>query len=409
MEAGIRRYKKELDYSYTLGPFPTFELLEARPDLAEEVCVSPGFNDAEKLFALCKKLNVPCRFDQKTLDRISNKEIAYAACKFRKFSSKLKSDAPHVLLVNPSDMGNLGTIQRTMLAFGVRDLAVVEPCADVFNPKAVRATMGALFKLRVHVYPDFETYRREFPRRDLFPFMLYGKEVIEMTDLHTHILPGMDDGAANVDMSLQMLQKEAEQGVKTEALTPHFNRTREHTEDFLRRRSKAMQQLSAAVKEQKCPRLILGAEVAWAPGMADWPELEQLCYADSRILLVELPFTPWNDEMFRQLYSLEGRCGVLPMIAHVERYFGRQEKKKLRALLEMGLPMQVSACGLNHIRGRRTALQLLQMPDCVLISDCHNLTDRPPDMAGAMAVLTKKLGKEAAAAMANAGSDILYD
>ncbi len=180
MEAGIRRYKKELDYSYTLGPFPTFELLEARPELAEEVCVSPSFNDAEKLFALCKKLNVPCRFDQKTLDRISNKEIAYAACKFRKFSSRLKGDAPHVLLVNPSDMGNLGTIQRTMLAFGVRDLAIVEPCADVFNPKAVRATMGALFKLRVHVYPDFETYRKEFPRRDLFPFMLDGKEVIEL-------------------------------------------------------------------------------------------------------------------------------------------------------------------------------------------------------------------------------------
>lgn len=85
------------------------------------------------------------------------------------------------MLVNPSDMGNLGTIERTMLAFGVRDLAIVEPCADPFNPKAVRASMGALFKLRVHVYPDFESYRQEFPGRDLFPFMgLDGHEVIEV-------------------------------------------------------------------------------------------------------------------------------------------------------------------------------------------------------------------------------------
>ena len=180
MEPGIRRYKKEFEYSYTLGPFPTFELLESRPELALEVCVSPTFNDKEKLFALCAEKNIPCRFDQKTLDRISNKEVAYAACKFRKFTSELAADRPHVMLVNPSDMGNLGTIERTMLAFGVRDLAIVEPCADPFNPKAVRASMGALFKLRVHVYPDFESYRREFPGRDLFPFMLDGHEVIEV-------------------------------------------------------------------------------------------------------------------------------------------------------------------------------------------------------------------------------------
>lgn len=176
----IRRYKKEFDYSYTLGPVPTFELLQARPDLAREVLVSPDFHETDKLFALCQKLGVPCRFDQKSLDRISNKEVAYAACRFEKFSSRLQPEAPHVLLVNPSDMGNLGTIQRTMLAFGVHDLAVVEPCADVFNPKAVRASMGALFKLRVHIYPDFETYRAEFPNRDLFPFMLDGQEVIEL-------------------------------------------------------------------------------------------------------------------------------------------------------------------------------------------------------------------------------------
>ena len=174
MEPGIRRYKKEFEYSYTLGPFPTFELLESRPDLALEVCVSPAFNDKEKLFALCAEKSIPCRLDQKTLDRISNKEVAYAACKFRKFESKLAADRPHVMLVNPSDMGNLGTIERTMLAFGVRDLAIVEPCADPFNPKAVRASMGAAFSLNVRHFDSFEQYRAQYPLRRLFPFMLTG-------------------------------------------------------------------------------------------------------------------------------------------------------------------------------------------------------------------------------------------
>lgn len=178
MEAGIRRYKKEFEYSYTLGPFPTFELLQSRPDLTEEVVISTSFSEAEKMFTLCQKVGVPCRYDEKTLSRIASKNTEYAAGKFRKFSETLSQEEPHVMLVSPADMGNLGTIMRTLLALGVHDLAVVEPVADLFNPKTVRASMGALFKLRVHSYPDFESYREEFPERPLFPFMLDGKEML---------------------------------------------------------------------------------------------------------------------------------------------------------------------------------------------------------------------------------------
>lgn len=230
-----------------------------------------------------------------------------------------------------------------------------------------------------------------------------------MIDLHTHILPGMDDGAVDVEMSLQMLRKEAEQGVGTVALTPHFYRTREHTETFLQRREAAMTQLTAAAAGTDIPRLILAAETEWVPGMADWPELEDLCYAGTRILLVELPFTPWNDEMFRQLYSLEGRRGITPMIAHVDRYFDVQEKRNLEKLLDMDVPMQISAFALTRLHSRRKSLQLLQEADCVLISDCHDLTTRPPNLPEAMTVVAKKLGKEAAAELAGAGLDILFD
>ena len=80
-----------------------------------------------------------------------------------------------------------------------------------------------------------------------------------MTDLHTHILPGMDDGAKTVEQSLQMLQMQLEQCVDTVVLTPHFYRERETVEEFLSRRGKAMAQLTAALPAN-APQLLLGAD-----------------------------------------------------------------------------------------------------------------------------------------------------
>ena len=87
--------------------------------------------------------------------------------------------APHVALHHPMDEGNLGTIQRTLLGLGIRDLAIIRPCADPFDPRVVRATMGAIFSMRVKLYPDFEAYRAEFPAHALYPFMLDGSCLLE--------------------------------------------------------------------------------------------------------------------------------------------------------------------------------------------------------------------------------------
>lgn len=218
--------------------------------------------------------------------------------------------------------------------------------------------------------------------------------MIAMIDLHTHILPGMDDGAPDVQISLELLQQQLAQGVDTVALTPHFYRTKEHISEFLQRRTNAMAELTSATKGRPCPHLVLGAEVAWMPGMADWPELEELCYTGTKNLLVELPFIPWQDELFRQLYSLEGRRGITPVLAHVERYADSQSKKQFRALLELGFPMQISGSFLTRFSRRRLALRLLQYPGSVLISDCHDPNYRPPILQKAMAVVEKKSGAD---------------
>jgi len=228
-----------------------------------------------------------------------------------------------------------------------------------------------------------------------------------MIDLHTHILPGMDDGAPDAETALRMLAAEAEQGVRAVALTPHFHRDREHVSDFLARRREAMARLRNALGEREHPHLIPGAETAWVPGMAEWQELEQLCYENTRILLVELPMTPWHDDMFRQLYAIEGRRGITPMIAHAERYIGTQTGAHFAKLLETGFPLQVSTAPLRRWFGRRRVLELLTAFHGVLSTDCHNMTTRPPDMGAAAQVLEKKLGKEGRAILRRAEQFIL--
>lgn len=222
-----------------------------------------------------------------------------------------------------------------------------------------------------------------------------------MTDLHTHILPGMDDGARDVQMSLRMLRLEATSGVSTVALTPHFYRDRENMEHFLQRRERAMVSLLEGLERLsedergKLPRMVLGAEVAWMPNMAGWPHLERLCYGDSRYLLLELPFLqPWTERMIHEIYNLMGQTGLVPVIAHIDRYLGVQKKALLESLFEMGLPIQISAEELLHPFRRKRALRLLAGRDAqFLISDCHNDTDRKPRLGEAVRVLQRKLGE----------------
>ncbi len=229
-----------------------------------------------------------------------------------------------------------------------------------------------------------------------------------MTDLHTHILPGMDDGAPDVQTALAMLEQERQQGADTVALTPHYYPSRESVKRFLERRSEAFAALCAEAGTRDLPKLLLGAEVAWAPGMEDWEQLKELCYEGTNILLVELPFAPWTDELFHQLYAIESKRGILPMIAHVERYFFCQEKSKMRALMDLELPMQVSAAELSRFFGRKRALRLIESGG-ILISDCHNLTSRPPNLAKGIEILRKRRGSEFAQAAAAVMSRALID
>lgn len=176
----LKPYSQELNYSYAPGLFPSLELMRVAPERAQRLLLSEKAHGegVEKLREICRQHGVREEVADKALRRISGKDNCFAAVVFSKWQAELKKDRPHVVLHHPMDEGNLGTIQRTLLGLGLKDIAVITPAADVFEPHVVRATMGAVFSLRVKQYPTFEEYRQEFPAHALYPFMLDGSKLL---------------------------------------------------------------------------------------------------------------------------------------------------------------------------------------------------------------------------------------
>jgi len=171
----LKEYRSGLDYSYAPGVYPAMECLLRRPELARRVLIhsaSRGREGIDRLTALAEERGVRVEEADRALARISGKENCWAAAVFSKREEELDPGRPHVLLHHPGDCGNVGTILRAALGFGIEDVGVIRPCADPFDPRTVRASMGSLFQLRVRMYDGTEAYLAACGQRELYPFML---------------------------------------------------------------------------------------------------------------------------------------------------------------------------------------------------------------------------------------------
>lgn len=211
----IKSYKRDASYSYTLGAFPTYELILSKPQVVYKVLMHSGYTDADSLRTLCTRYNIPLEVNDKLIGRLSDKDNCYVAGIFEKYSCELAKDRPHIVLVNPSNMGNLGTILRTIVGFGIYDLAIILPGADIFNPKSVRASMGALFKLNFQLFKSYDEYRKLYHKHDVFTFMLNEEHTMSIKDCPKPKLfslvfgneaTGLDDSFLNVGTSIMIPQ-----------------------------------------------------------------------------------------------------------------------------------------------------------------------------------------------------------
>lgn len=217
-----------------------------------------------------------------------------------------------------------------------------------------------------------------------------------MIDTHTHILPGMDDGAADLDQSLHLLRASYAQGVRAVVLTPHFYPDRESASSFLHRREQAFCTLRDAWTSDM-PQLILGAEVAWCAGIEHMERIRELTVGQTQWLLLEMPYKAWSDEQFDSLWNLIQHAQVTPILAHVERFLHLQRRGQYQVVADMQIPMQLSAGVFGNWLKRKKALALMQQGQWMIGSDCHDMTRRPPCMAMAQRYLQRHAPEKTAA------------
>lgn len=170
----IQKYKHESEVSYTLGATLTFELLKCHPELVLRVFTASSLEYTEgilQIINLCKQNHIDVEENDKAFNILSPKGNCYIIAQFKKTKTNLERGS-HIVLVNPSDAGNLGTIIRTATGFGITNIAIIKPAVDCFDPRTIRATMGAAFHVNIEYFERIEQYMKRFPENNRYAFML---------------------------------------------------------------------------------------------------------------------------------------------------------------------------------------------------------------------------------------------
>lgn len=211
-------------------------------------------------------------------------------------------------------------------------------------------------------------------------------------DVHTHILPGIDDGSANTEESLRLLRELSAQGVKTVVATPHYYPAEKSPDTFLFEREKAFSALFAEC-DDNVPKIKIGAEVLYFRGLSRIESLEKLCVDGTKTLLLEMPTDSWSEYMLREIYEIQTSHNIDVVMAHIERYFERQSPAIMKQLFDSGVLMQINASSLLG-KQRKKLIRLLSDGKIHFIgSDCHNMTTRGVHMAEAASVIKNSAGE----------------
>lgn len=224
-----------------------------------------------------------------------------------------------------------------------------------------------------------------------------------MIDLHSHILPGIDDGAKDLDSSLAMAIQAVEGGVTKMVCTPHIHQG--YFDNNFASIQQAFKGLTTKLAEAQCPlKIAFAAEVRICPEITDWAKKDMIPYIGKwkgrNAMLLELPHShvpPGSDNLVRWLIN----NNVQPIIVHPERNRDiMSDYRKLASLRQAGAIFQVTAgsfCGRFSDKSQETALRMLTEDRIAFIaSDTHNTDRRPNDMGACLDVIKATVGEQKA-------------
>lgn len=221
-------------------------------------------------------------------------------------------------------------------------------------------------------------------------------------DIHSHIIPGVDDGSRDMETSIALLKMAAENGTTDIIATPHvIDVSTTLTWDAIRRH---VEELQKVADEQEIPiRIYPGAETE-----LNWDLLELIrknhsafCLAGSRYCLMEMPSLMLPANLEEMIYELQ-LMDIVPVLAHPERQMQLMENpEKLLALLKRGCVAQSNGGSLTGVFGPKPHAKVHMLINNHMVafmgSDAHNLRHRNTNLAGAREKIVKHWGEECAA------------
>lgn len=233
-----------------------------------------------------------------------------------------------------------------------------------------------------------------------------------MIDLHSHILPGVDDGAQTLEDSLEMARKAISQGITHLMCTPHHNNGKYNNpaDKIIREVANLQGELD---KRGLDLTLLEGQEVRLTEFLLTAIQRDEILFTDldNTYLLIEFPTNEvpiYAEQVFYQLLNR----GQVPVIVHPERNaVFREEPNRLVSFLEMGTLTQLTAPSIVGIFGsdiQQTARQMLEHNMLYMVaSDAHNLRHRTFLMKEAYKEIEKIGGKEMVEAMQQMAKDLV--
>ena len=229
-----------------------------------------------------------------------------------------------------------------------------------------------------------------------------------MIDFHSHFLPGIDDGSDSVETSIAMLNAWYSQGITEICATPHFYAEHNNPERFIARRNKAFAMVQDAANNE-LQNIRLGAEVLYFDGISRYDGLHELCLEGTDLLLLEMPFRTWTSHMIEEVGIIASTTGIMPVVAHIERYLD-QPRKLLKEFLNLNIFIQSNAEFFLDRHTQHKALKMLKKGTITFLgTDAHNLGRRPVNLGPAIGLINSKLGEKYLYQLEERQKEIFFD
>ncbi len=213
-------------------------------------------------------------------------------------------------------------------------------------------------------------------------------------DIHAHVLPGVDDGAANMEEARAMLKMAYSQGIRSIIATPHYKRGQDlvHIMELITKLQQEAHQI------HKHYNLYLGQEILYYEDLLeDLREKKVITMCGSNYVLVEFPPSVSYSRLFQCLRKII-LARYIPILAHMERYLCLRERGRVNELIDSGCMLQMNYSSIIGSRlnygVRWCRCQIQEEHIHMLGTDMHNMNERKPEIEKALAWIKKNCSKD---------------